>query len=163
MDKLLAECLYIFLLTFPLNTFPLCISLNPDMSLCSNYIKIASLLSGFYRTTFSPVFPFRFVNLTVNSHLRKHRGAWAHSQRANFRKRVPSSYACSSKNHSDIWKRNEKEEIFKQYPTQVLGAQMVPSLTKPPCTEIRQDKRRYAEALDFKPFSHGVINIYEGL
>ena len=43
--------------------------------LCSNYIKIASLLSGFYRTTFSPVFPFRFVNLTVNSHLRKHRGA----------------------------------------------------------------------------------------
>lgn len=58
---------------------------------------------------------------------------------------------------------NGKEEIFKQYPTRVLGAQMVPCLTKPPCTEIRQDKRRYAENLDIKPFSHGVINIYEGL
>jgi len=45
----------------------------------------------------------------------------------------------------------------------IRGAKMVPGLTKPPCTEIRQDKRRYAENLDFKPFSHGVINIYEGL
>lgn len=55
------------------------------------------------------------------------------------------------------------EVAFKQYPTLVLGAQMVPGLTKPPCPEIRQDKRRYVKNLDFKPFSHGVINIYEGL
>lgn len=58
---------------------------------------------------------------------------------------------------------NGKEEVFKLYPTQVFGAQMVPGLTKRLCTEIRQDKRQYVESLDFKPLSHGVINIYEGL
>ena len=83
--------------------------------------------------------------------------------RCIFRKRVPSSYACSSKKHSEIWERNGKEGAFKQYPTRVLGAQMVPDLTKPPCTEIQQDKRRYAENLDFKPFSHWFINICEDL
>ena len=57
----------------------------------------------------------------------------------------------------------ERKRFLKQYPTQVLGAQMVPGLTKRLCTEILQDKRRYAENLDFKPFSHGVINIYESL
>ena len=36
---------------------------------------------------------------------------------------------------------NGMEEFFKQYPTQILGARMVPGLTKPPCTEIRQDKQ----------------------
>ncbi len=56
--------------------------------------------------------------------------------------------------------RIERKRFFKQYPTQVLGTQMVPSLTKPPYTEIRQDKRRYAGNLDF--ISHGVINIYVG-
>lgn len=35
---------------------------------------------------------------------------------------------------------NGMEDIFKQYPTQVLGAQMVPGLTKLHCTEIQQDK-----------------------
>ena len=57
----------------------------------------------------------------------------------------------------------ERKRFLKQYPTQVLGAQMVPGLTKRLCTEILQDKRRYAENLDFKLFSNGVINIYEVL
>ena len=35
---------------------------------------------------------------------------------------------------------NGMEKIFKQYPTQVLGTQMVPGLTKPLCTEKQQDK-----------------------
>lgn len=76
---------------------------------------------------------------------------------------MPSSDACSSKNDSEIWERNGKEAIFRQYPTQILGTQMVPGFTKRLCMEIEQDKRRDAENLDFKLFSHGIINSYEGL
>lgn len=36
---------------------------------------------------------------------------------------------------------------------------MVLGLTKRPCKEIRQEKERYTEKLDFKPFSHGAINM----
>lgn len=56
-----------------------------------------------------------------------------------------------------------KGRDFKQYPTQVLGTQMVSDLTKPPCTRMRQAQGRYAKSLGFKPFSQGVLSIYEGL